>query len=280
MTGAPSPGRSVPVAGGRAAPAPLVARYRPADLGAFTAEELERFLGPLGLDPEEAAAGGPAWRQAAPALAWELLYRVEPELYDRLTAGERLHPGILAWLPDRIERAVEVGAGAGRMTLDLAGRCDRLLAVEPAAPMRAILSAKLAARSVGNVRVAAGFLEDIPAADASADLVIACSAFTRRAGHGGEAGLAEMRRVCRPGGLVVVVWPDDAEWLRERGFDRVSFEGEMAVEFGSSREAVELARIFYPDAAAEVERRGDRLVPYDVLGVPAPRDLCWWRKPA
>ena len=27
-------------------------------------------------------------------LAWELLYRLEPELYERLIAGERLHPEI------------------------------------------------------------------------------------------------------------------------------------------------------------------------------------------
>ena len=91
-------------AGGRPPPAPLVARYGPSQLGAFTAEELQRFLAPLGLDPGEVAAGGRAWRVAAPALAWELLYRVEPELYERLTAGERLHPGILDWLPRRVGR--------------------------------------------------------------------------------------------------------------------------------------------------------------------------------
>ena len=79
---------------------------------------------------------------------------------------------------------------------------------------------------------------------------------------------------------MVVVWPDDVDWLGGRGFHHEVFHGDMEVEFASADEAVELARIFYPEAAAEVERRAARRVPYEVLGVPAPRDLCWWRRPA
>ncbi len=260
------------------APPPLASRYEPMHLGAFTDEELRRFLAPLGLEPAEVAAGGEAWRRAAPALAWELLYRVEPDLYVRLTAGERLHPGILAWLPERIGTAVEVGAGWGRLTLDLAPRCRRLVAVEPAGPMRGFLGSNLAGHA--SVEVVPGFFDDLPVASAAADLVIACSSFTADPAHGGDTGLAEMERVCSPGGLVVVVWPDQPEWLVDRGFAAVAFEGDMAVEYPSAEEAAELARIFWPDAADEVERRGDRRVPYEVLGVPAPRSLCWRRRAA
>jgi hypothetical protein len=71
-------------------------------------------LVPLGGDP-----------QADVSLAWELLYRLEPELYDRLSRAERLHPGILGWLPPAADRIVEVGAGTGRLTLDLLGRAGR-----------------------------------------------------------------------------------------------------------------------------------------------------------
>ena len=262
---------------GPQAPAPLVARYGPRDLRVFTDGELERFLGPLGLEASEVAAGGEAWRRAAPALAWELLYRVEPELYVRLTVGERLHPGILAWLPERVGTAVEVGAGWGRLTIDLAPRCERLVAVEPAGPMRDILRSNVAGRP--GVEVVAGFFDELPVGPAEAELVIACSSFTAHPAHGGDPGLAGMERACRPGGLVVVVWPDRPEWLAERGFALVEFEGGMAVEYASAQEAVELARIFWPDAAEEVERRGDRRVPYEVLGVPAPRSLCWRRRP-
>ena len=44
---------------------------------------------------------GTAIRKLDLALAWELLYRLEPELYDRLVSAERLHPDVLGWLPTR-----------------------------------------------------------------------------------------------------------------------------------------------------------------------------------
>ncbi len=257
-----------------APPPELVRRYGPEHLGAFTSEEQARFLGPLGVSVADAPS---AWGRVGPALAWELLYRVEPELYDRLVAGERLHPGILDWLPPRVSSAVEVGAGTGRLTMDLAPRCETLVAVEPAAPMRALLEAKLEPAGFGHVRAVDGFFERLPLPDRSADLVASCSAFTREAGHGAEAGLAEMLRVAAPGGLVVVVWPDDPAWLVERGFQHVVFPGEMCVEFRSEEEAAGLADVFYRGAAEWIARSGSRSVPYEVLGVNAPRDLCWRR---
>ena len=49
----------------------------------------------------------------------------------------------------------------------------------------------------------------------------------------------------------------------------------MSVEFSSHREAVELAEIFYPQAAGEVRRQGWRRVPFEVLGVNPPCDLAY-----
>jgi SAM-dependent methyltransferase len=252
------------------APPELVARYRPDDLASLTAEERERFLGPL---------DGAPWESVGPAVGWELLYRLEPGLYDRLVAGERLHPGILAWLPQHVTAAVEVGAGTGRLTMDLAPRCDRLVAVEPAAPMREVLAGRLRDRGLdGRVDVVEGFFERLPVPDAAADLVIACSSFTTTPGHGSANGLDEMLRACRPGGLVVVVWADDPAWLVARGFQHVAFPGDMAVEFRDADEAVELARVFAPAAVPWIERTGSRRVPYEVLGTNPPRELCWRRR--
>jgi hypothetical protein len=84
-----------------------------------------------------------------------------------------------------------------------------------------------------------------------------------------------MERVCAAGGKVVVVWPNHPEWLAEHGYTYVSFPGEMCMEFASLEEAVELLEIFYPHAVAEVRRRGDPRVPYDLLGVNPPRDLAY-----
>jgi SAM-dependent methyltransferase len=121
-----------------------------------------------------------------------------------------------------------------------------------------------------------GFFDDLPLPDAWSDLVVACSAFTPDSGHGGDAGLSEMERVCRPGGCVAIVWPNNLGWLATRGYQYVSFgEEEMFVEFASLDEAVELTEIFYPSAAAEVRRRARRRVSFETLGVNPPRDVAF-----
>ena len=107
--------------------------------------------------------------------------------------------------------------------------------------MREILGRKLSRADGGDrVRVVRGLLRRAARADDWADLVVTCSALTPTAGHGGDAGLAEMERVCRPGGTVVIVWPNHLDWLASHGYRYVSFEGEMFVEFASHAEAVEL----------------------------------------
>ena len=150
------------------------------------------------------------------------------------------------------------------------------MAIEPAAPLREILNHKLAAANhTGRAEVAHGFFDELPVTDDCADVVVACSALTPRPGHGGEAGLAEMERACRPGGRVVIVWPNEVPWLTAHGYRYVRFDGEMFVEFASREEAAELIEIFYPSSIAEVRRRGWRRIPYDVLGINPPRDLAF-----
>jgi SAM-dependent methyltransferase len=241
----------------------LPKRYTAADLQVLTADEARRFISEEGSDP-----------QLDTSLAWELLYRLEPELLDKLVTAERLHPGVVGWLPQGVERIVEVGAGTGRLTVELIDRAEEVLAVEPAAPMREILGRKLSHEEGGHrVSVIEGFFDELPAADDWADLVVTCSSLTPAAGHGGDAGLAEMERICRPGGTVAIVWPNNLDWLASHGYRYVSFEGEMSVEFASHAEAVELCSIFYPDALAEVRRLGGSRIPYEPLGINPPRDL-------
>jgi SAM-dependent methyltransferase len=243
----------------------LRARYTVADLDALTAEEARRFVADAADDP-----------QANAALAWEILYRREPALYDRLVRAERLHPAVLRWLPGDVDRIVEVGAGTGRLTVELLHRAREVVAIEPAAPLREVLTRRLVRADHGDrVRVTHGFFDDLPLPDNWADVVVACSAFTPEAGHGGEAGLAEMERVCRPGGLVVIVWPNNVGWLAARGYRYVSFAGELFVEFASCKEAAELTEIFYPSASAEARRGGRRRVSYEALGINPPRDLAF-----
>ena len=216
----------------------LSTRYTAADLTVLTRDEARRFAPDESCDP-----------RADLTLAWELLYRIEPELYERMATAERLHPGIAEWLPRSADRIVEVGAGSGRLTLDLINRGREVVAIEPAAGLRQILERKLAQASQGyRARVRPGFFDDLPVPSGFADLVVACSVLTPAPGHGGDAGLAEMERACRPGGCVAIIWPNNISWLEARDYQYETFPGPMAVEFASHREAVELAGIFYPHA--------------------------------
>jgi SAM-dependent methyltransferase len=240
-------------------------RYTATDLSVFTRDEASRFVPHGDGDP-----------QTDVVLAWELLYRLEPELYDRLASVERLHPDVLGWLPHGVDRIAEVGAGSGRLTLELLEHGREVVAVEPAMPLRQILRRKLTTADHGNrARVVHGFFDELPLPDGFADLVIACSAFTPSSGHGGEAGLSEMERVCRPGGCVAIIWPNNIDWLAAHGYQYVSFAGAMFVQFRSHKEAVELAEIFYPGTAEEVRRRRLRRVPFEVLRTNPPRDLAF-----
>lgn len=240
-------------------------RYTIADAAALTGEETRRFVG-----------DGCANPQTNIELAWELLYRREPELYDRLASAERLHPAVYQWLPDDVDRIVEVGAGTGRLTLELLHRAREIIAIEPAAPLREILARKLSQADGGyHVHISDGFFDELPVPDGWADLVVACSAFTPNAGHGGDAGLTEMERVCRPGGCVAIVWPNHVGWLAERGYKYVSWPGEMFVDFASLEEAKELIEIFYPAADAAARRGDRRRVSFEELGVNPPRDIAF-----
>lgn len=243
----------------------LLSRYTAADLRVFTPDEASRFTPHGAGDPHQDAV-----------LAWELLYRLEPRLYDRLASAERLHPGVVNWLPRDVDQIVEVGAGTGRLTMELIERGRRVTAVEPALPLRRILRRKIAAAGcLQRVRLMHGYFDRLPLPDDFATLVVSCSAFTPSPEHGGEAGLSEMERVCKPAGCVAIIWPNHLDWLADRGYRYLSFPGPMSVEFSSHREAAELAEIFYPQAADEVRRHGWRRIPFEVLGVNPPRDLAY-----
>jgi SAM-dependent methyltransferase len=261
--------RATPEARPSGRAAPLHVRYTRQDLRVLNDAEARRFLGGRPRGPDEDAA-----------LAWELLYRLEPHLYDRLVRAEPLHPAILRWLPRHVPRIVEVGAGTGRLTTRIVHRCDHLTAVEPAAPLRAVLAARLRERAGGRARVVGGFFDSLPLPDRCAELVVACSAFTPDPAHGGDAGLAEMERVCARGGRVVIVWPNHRGWLAARGYTYLSFPGPMWMEFATLDDAVELLEIFHPDSVPAVRRRGEPRVPYDLLGVNPPRDLAYREMPA
>lgn len=96
---------------------------------------------------------------------------------------------------------VDVGAGTGKLTAQLANRSDRVWALEPSADMRAGFVQALPDFPLGRLLDGSG--ESLPIADASVDVLTYGQSWhwldTR-------AAAAEAARVVRPGGIVAVVF--------------------------------------------------------------------------
>jgi SAM-dependent methyltransferase len=110
-------------------------------------------------------------------------------------------------VPDGATRALDLGAGTGRLTERLLELSLDVVAVEPLDEMRAHVPA--AARAVS------GTAEAIPLGDGAVDVVVVGQAF-----HWFDAPVAmrEIARVLRPGGRVGLMWNvfDDGEpWVDE-----------------------------------------------------------------
>jgi len=244
-------------------PAGLAVRYGPQHLEVLEPEARARLL-----HGSRSPSLGP--------IAWDLLYWNEPQLYDRLTEGEPLHPELFGALPIDGRTVLDVGAGTGRLTLLCAARARLVFAVEPATPMRQILERKIQERGIDNVSVLPGWCDAIPLADGSIDVSVSASAFGSNPGRGGDPGLNELHRVTRRGGRIVILWPDDPQWFMDRGFQYQAHEGSLEVRFRDLETALECARIFYSREVVEhLERTGRPIVSFDLLGINAPRDCCW-----
>ena len=217
-----------------------------------------------------------ARRDVLDRLFWELTYWKTPEEYERLTAGEQVHLGALDVA--RVDGAVvlDAGAGTGRVTLPLARRARRVYALDPAPPLLSLLERKLTAAGLHNVEILRGSFRHAPLPDNSVDAVVACSAFGPDEAHGGRCGLDELMRVTRPGGRIVIIWPNDPAWFISQGFTYTALPGHLTITFPTLEDAWEVATRFYgPAATCHLDATARPELPFHVLGVKPPRDLCW-----
>jgi SAM-dependent methyltransferase len=141
---------------------------------------------------------------------------------------ERGRPG---WPPEVVDipglpsaaTVLELAAGTGKLTRLLVSTFGRVVAVEPAEAMRRLL-----VTLCPEAEAVAGSAEEIPLANASVDAVFVAEAFHR---FDRERALAEIARVLRPRGVLVLLWnlpagptePSTAaveQYLHERSPDR------------------------------------------------------------
>ena len=243
-------------------------------------KELQRSLA----DDEIEAAR----QQVLDGLFWELTYWKTPELYEELTEGEQLHPGIFQQLePDlRGKIVLDAGAGSGRASFEcLRHGARQVYAVEPSPGLLRILRLKLASLAdPGQIVVLQGCFEKLPLGNDCVDVALSCSAFTAEPEQGSEPGLVELRRVTKQGGKIVIIWPrtQDYEWLASHGFQYVTLpvQQEMQVHFRSLESALRCARRFYAhneNVIRYILKRGQPEVPFSLLGFNPPRDYFWLR---
>lgn len=229
-----------------------------------------------------------AQQQVLDAFFWELIYWQMPESYEELIAGEQLHPGIFQQLqPDIRGRIVaDIGAGSGRATFDCLPYAPRsLYAIEPAPLMRALLTQKIAAAQISTpFTLLSGSFNHLPLADQSVDVALSCAAFTVDDLLTAQRHLAELQRITRPGGKIIMIWPrpQDLPWLKQQGFQHIvlSHAETMTVRYASLSSALRLAHRFYrdnPTVTAYLQHHQTPIVPYSILGVPQPDNYCWLR---
>lgn len=146
------------------------------------------------------------------ALFWTLVYHLEPARWDELARSEPIHPDLIAALPRGATTAVDVGAGSGRLTAHLVKRSTNVLAIEPSAGLRAILS-----RRLPSVRAVEAWAEAMPVEDGWSQLTAACGAFGPD-----PAVMAELARVTARGGWIALISPEHPEWFEASGWQRIA----------------------------------------------------------
>jgi ubiquinone/menaquinone biosynthesis C-methylase UbiE len=121
---------------------------------------------------------------------------------------ERARPG---WPDQTLElvpvppdaTVLDLGAGTGKLTRVLTRRYARVIAVEPLRTLREIL-----VQTVPDAEALDGRAEAIPLEDASVDAVFAAQAFHWFAN---DDAVAEIGRVLRPDGVLVLLWNEAVE---------------------------------------------------------------------
>ena len=223
------------------------------------------------------------------------VYESHAEQYQHLVQREDFQNNILSAIQDYCPLpgldVVELGAGTGRITGLLAPHVRSIRAFDTSAHMLGLAERSLRALNLPNWQLGVADHRQIPVAESSADLVISGWSFCYLAVWGGEnweanlqAGLNEIERILRPGGMVLIIEslgtgtekPRPPQhlgpyfnWLTEAGFERGWTRTDY--RFKSLEEALELSTFFFGEEMGQQVREKNWHILPECTGV-------WWRK--
>jgi SAM-dependent methyltransferase len=216
-------------------------------------------------DAAAARAAFPDWRFAPNIGGRPDVYEIENRAVD--SAGHVL-AAMRTLAPWDGRHIVDLGCGTGYWLARYAEQAAAVIGIEPDPVLRAAAAAR--ASELPNTSVLAGSAERLPLPSGSVHVVHARFAYFLA--PGGDAGLAEVLRVLRPGGSLIVVdndyrWSQFAEllaassasppqatagaidaWWRERGAIRREVRSEL--RFRSRADLTAVLHIEVPGAAA------------------------------
>jgi ubiquinone/menaquinone biosynthesis C-methylase UbiE len=221
------------------------------------------------------------------------IYKTQAGKYDLLVSREdyqkNLFPALNQVRPLDGLDVVEFGAGTGRLTCMMAPVVKSILAFDASQHMLGVATTKLEKAGLQNWKVAVADNRSLPVGDQIADIAISgwsiCYLFAwegeRWRDELGKA-LAEMKRVLRPSGSIIILetlgkgyetpHPLDKltayyTYLEEAGFFSTWIRTDF--QFKSLAEAEELTRFFFGDQLADrVAREGLVILP-ECTGI-------WW----
>jgi ubiquinone/menaquinone biosynthesis C-methylase UbiE len=143
---------------------------------------------------------------------WDVVYDRLAALYDGVdwfTGGttHHLRQRALRYLPPEGSRVLEIGFGSGRLHVELAARFT-MAGLDRAPGMVRLTGQRLAERGLTS-DLQVGDVTALPWADATFDAVLSTFAFS--AFPDADAALAEMVRVVKPDGTVIIVDAGEAQ---------------------------------------------------------------------
>ena len=224
---------------------------------------------------------------------FQKIYETQAEDYDLLVSREDYAGNLTRTLFEIADPAgrdvVEFGAGTGRLTRMMVPRARSVQAFDGSAAMLEVARRRMEELGTRNWKLAVADNAHLPCEDCCADLVLAGWTFGHLAGWFPESWrekvaevLAEIRRVLRPGGHVIIIETlgtgstepaAPAPWLaeyygmleKEHGFARKAIRTDY--RFESVEEGERLVRFFFGDDRADRVRREELCILPECTGL-------------